>query len=179
MSKLHIPVTAQDHRQGNPEAGCTLVEYGDYECPYCGQAYPLVKRLQKHFGAELLFVFRNFPLSEMHPRAEHAAETAEFAAAHGLFWEMHDLLYENQENLDDGSLTELANQLNLPGTKLLEVLEAGTYHERIRADFHGGVRSGVNGTPTFFINGQRHDAAFSFERLLAAIQQELDRGTSE
>src|ERR1700678_3982282 len=101
MTKLAVAVSAKDHRQGDKDAPCTLVEYGDYECPSCGLAYPIVKRLQKHFGKRLLAVFRNFPLTQMHPLAEPAAEAAEFAAAHGKFWEMHDLLYENQENLGD------------------------------------------------------------------------------
>ena len=95
MSKLSVPVSSEDHRQGDMDAAFILVEYGDYECPSCGQAYPIVKRLQKHFGKRLLFVFRNFPLSQMHPHAESAAETAEFAGTHDKFWEMHDLLYEN------------------------------------------------------------------------------------
>jgi protein-disulfide isomerase len=174
MSKLSIPVTDKDHKQGNSNARCTLVEYGDYECPYCGQAYAIVKRLQKHFGDDLLFVFRNFPLSEMHEHAEHAAETAEFAAANERFWEMHDLLYENQEDLEDGSLLELAKQLHLSGDKLRETLEEGTYTARIKADFSGGVRSGVSGTPTFFINGQRHDGSFGFDDLAVAIQKHTD-----
>ncbi len=175
MSKLSIPVTEKDHVQGNLNAPCTLVEYGDYECPYCGQAYPIVKRLQKHFGDELLFVFRNFPLGEIHEHAEHAAETAEFAAANGRFWEMHDLLFENQENLEDDSLLRLAEQLRLPGDGLRETLEEETYKARIKADFIGGVRSGVNGTPTFFIDGQRHDGSFDFSNLVAAIGKHTDR----
>ncbi len=96
---LRVPVSAQDHMQGAATATCTLVEYGDYECPHCGRAYPIVKRVQKHFGKRLRFVFRNFPLGEMHPHAESAAESAEFAGSKNKFWEMHDLLFENQENL--------------------------------------------------------------------------------
>jgi protein-disulfide isomerase len=171
MSKLSVPVSDSDHKQGNSTARCTLVEYGDYECPYCGQAYPIVKGLQKHFGDDLLFVFRNFPLSEMHEHAEHAAETAEFAAASDRFWQMHDLLYENQDSLEDGSLLRLAKQLHLSGDSLRTTLEEGTYKARIKADFLGGVRSGVNGTPTFFINGQRHDGSFDFDDLADAIQR--------
>ncbi len=173
MSKLSIPVTEKDHKQGNSKARCTLVEYGDYECPYCGEAHPIVMRLQKHFGDDLLFVFRNFPLSEIHKHAEHAAETAEFAAANERFWEMHDLLYENQEDLEDDSLLELAKQLHLSGDKLRKALEEGTYTARIKADFSGGVRSGVNGTPTLFINGQRHDGSFGFDDLAVAIQKHI------
>jgi protein-disulfide isomerase len=170
MSTLKTPVGPTDHIQGDENAGCTLVEYGDYECPYCGQAYPIVKRVQKHFGNRLRFVFRNFPLGEMHPHAEFAAETAEFAAAHDKFWEMHDALYENQKHLGGPLYEELATKLKLTAKDLLASLEKREFMAKVRADFSGGVRSGVNGTPTFFINGQRHDAAFDYETLVAAIE---------
>jgi protein-disulfide isomerase len=170
MSKLSVPVSDKDHRQGDPDAPCTLVEYGDYQCPSCGHAYPIVKRVQKHFGKRLLFVFRNFPLSEMHPYAEPAAETAEFAGAHHKFWEMHDLLYENQDRLDDALLFQLAQQLQLDPEKLRQALASREFEPRVRTDFRGGVRSGVNGTPTFFINGQRHDGAYDYASLVDAIE---------
>jgi protein-disulfide isomerase len=170
MSKLSVPVSDKDHRQGDPDAPCTLVEYGDYQCPSCGHAYPIVKRVQKHFGKRLLFVFRNFPLSEMHPYAEPAAETAEFAGAHHKFWEMHDLLYENQDRLDDALLFQLAQQLQLDPEKLRQALASKEFEPRVRTDFRGGVRSGVNGTPTFFINGQRHDGAYDYASLVEAIE---------
>jgi protein-disulfide isomerase len=169
MSKLSVPGSDKDHRQGDPDASCTLVEYGDYQCPSCGHAYPIVKRVQKHFGKRLLFVFRNFPLSEMHPYAEPSAETAEFADAHHKFWEMHDLLYENQDRLEDALLFQLAEQLHLDREKLRQALASKEFEPRVRADFRGGVRSGVNGTPTFFINGQRHDSAYDFASLVEAI----------
>jgi protein-disulfide isomerase len=162
-------VSDKDHRQGDPDAPCTLVEYGDYQCPSCGSAYPIVKRVQKHFGKRLLFVFRNFPLSEMHPYAEPAAEAAEFAAAHRKFWEMHDLLYENQDLLDEALMFQLAEQLQLDREKLRQALASKEFEPRVRADFRGGVRSGVNGTPTFFLNGQRHDGAYDFASLVEAI----------
>ncbi len=167
---LKPPVSEQDHAQGSASAKVTLVEYGDYECPHCGTAYPIVKRLQKHFGKNLRFVFRNFPLSEMHPDAESAAETAEFAGAHEKFWEMHDALFENQDNLGEELYDQLADQLGLSAADLLKALEEGTYRDHVRADFSGGVRSGVNGTPTFFINGTRHDDSFDYDTLAAAIQ---------
>ena len=174
MARLSIAVTAHDHQQGDPHAGCTLVEYGDYQCPSCGQAYPIVKRLQKHFGKKLLFVFRNFPLTQMHPYAEGAAEAAEFAAAHDKFWPMHDLIYENQDRLPDPELLpELAQGLGLDPEQLLAALESGEFQPRVRTDFTGGVRSGVNGTPTFFINGQRHDGSYAYESLVDAIEQVL------
>jgi protein-disulfide isomerase len=169
MSKLSVPVSDKDHHQGDPDAPCTLVEYGDYQCPSCGHAYPIVKRVQKHFGKRLLFVFRNFPLSQMHPYAEPSAETAEFADAHHKFWEMHDLLYENQDRLEDALLFQLAEQLHLDLEKLRQALASKEFESRVRADFRGGVRSGVNGTPTFFINGQRHDSAYDFASLVEAI----------
>ena len=113
MAMLKVPVTSEDHAQGPESAEVTLVEYGDYECPHCGRAYPIVKQVQKHFGKRLRFVFRNFPLGEMHPHAESAAETAESAGAQGKFWEMHDLLFENQDRLGGSLYLELAQQLEL------------------------------------------------------------------
>jgi protein-disulfide isomerase len=173
MSKLSIPVGPKDHTQGNSSATCTLVEYGDYQCPSCGQAYPIVKKLQKHFGAKLLFVFRNFPLTEIHAWAEPAAEAAEFAGQQGKFWEMHDLLYENQGNLGDDLFSELAKKLALVPEQLQTAVAEHANHAHIRADFTGGIRSGVNGTPTFFINGQRHDDSYDFDTLSAAIEGAL------
>lgn len=169
MATLSIPVSSADHSQGPERAELTLTEYGDYECPYCGRAYPIVKRVQKHFGERLRFVFRNFPLGQLHPHAEAAAETAEFAGAHGKFWEMHDLLFENQERLGGPLFQELAGKLELSGTELRQALEEGKFRSRVRGDFTGGVRSGVNGTPTFFINGQRHNGPFDFDFLVAAM----------
>ncbi|MGP8172985.1 MAG: DsbA family protein [Terracidiphilus sp.] len=171
MSKLSIAVSAEDHIQGDPAAECSLVEYGDYECPHCGRAYPIMKRLQKHYGKRLSFVFRNFPLSQMHLWAEKAAETAEFAGAHGKFWQMHDLLFENQESLRDALFVQLAAKLGLSSSQLQTALVEQTYSARVRADFAGGARSGVNGTPTFFINGQRHNGPFDFDSLSMAIDR--------
>ena len=170
-AKLKPPVGENDHIQGAAKAPVTLVEYGDYECPYCGEAYPIVKALQKRLGDELRFVFRNFPLAEAHPHAEHAAEAAEAAGAQGKFWEMHDLLYENQDALEDEDLVRYAKALHLDVPRFVKDMEAHTYVERIRADFSSGVRSGVNGTPSFFINGARHDGAFDLRSLLAAIEE--------
>ena len=170
MSTLKIPVGPEDHVQGSADAECTLVEYGDYECPHCAHADPIVKRLQRHLGKRLRFVFRNFPLSQLHPHAEAAAETAEFAAARGKFWEMHDLIFENQSSLSLALFEKLAQQLGLSSADLLDALNRKEYEARVRADFTGGVRSGVNGTPTFFVNGQRHNGPFEYEDLLAAIE---------
>jgi protein-disulfide isomerase len=175
MANLRPPVTPEDHIQGSEDAQVTLVEYGDYECPHCGRAYSIIKRAQKHFGKSLRFVFRNFPLSELHPHAESAAETAEFAGARAKFWEMHDLLFENQERLGEALYLKVAEQLSLPIGELRQELEEGTYKTRVRADFTGGVRSGVNGTPTFFINARRHDGPFDYETLVLAIQEQSGR----
>jgi protein-disulfide isomerase len=171
VATLKVPVGAEDHSQGAEGAEVILVEYGDYQCPYCGEAYPIVKQVQKHFGSRLRFVFRNFPLKELHPHAEAAAETAEFAGANGKFWEMHDLLFENQRRMSDQLFAQLAKELSLPADACERALETGEFKERVRDDFHGGVRSGVNGTPTFFINGHRHDGSYEFRALVAAIEQ--------
>lgn len=171
MSELKVPVSSSDHIQGDDKAPITLVEYGDYQCPYCGAAYPIVKRVQKHFGKKLRFVFRNFPLVQAHPMAQSAAETAEFAASHGKFWEMHDAIYENQRSLSVEFLVELAEGMGFSGAALAKALENQEYAEKVRSDFMSGVRSGVNGTPTFFINGHRHDASFEYEDLVAGIER--------
>jgi protein-disulfide isomerase len=161
MSPLTIPVAARDHSQGPPDAPVTLVEYGDYECPYCGMAYPVVKQLQKAMGRELRFVFRNFPIRESHPHAEHAAEAAEAAGAQGKFWEMHDTLYEHQRALDDASLVRHAERLGLDVARFTADLRQHAFAARVREDFLSGVRSGVNGTPTFFVNGERYEGAWN------------------
>jgi protein-disulfide isomerase len=173
MAALKVPVTSADHAQGLPLAAVTLVEYGDYECPHCGRAYPIVKRVQEHFGQRLRFVFRNFPLAEMHPHAEGAAEAAEFAAAHDRFWPMHDGLFENQASIGLELYAELATSLQLPAALLRSALLTREFAPRVREDFLGGVRSGVNGTPTFFINGHRHDGSFELEDLVEAVQTRL------
>jgi protein-disulfide isomerase len=173
VSTLKPPVGAADHAQGPESAPVTLVEYGDYECPYCGAAYPVVKRLQKHYGNRLRFVFRNFPLTNAHPHAELAAETAEFAGAHEKFWEMHDLLYENQDRLGISLFEQLADSLQLPLDGLAQALQSHQFKSRVRADFSSGARSGVNGTPTFFINGTRYENSPEYPDMLAAIDEAL------
>jgi protein-disulfide isomerase len=168
---LTLPVGERDHAQGPADAPVTLVEYGDFECPYCGQAYPIVKALQQRLGERLRFVFRNFPLTNAHPHAEHAAEAAEAAAAQGRYWAMHDRLYEHQRALDDAHLERYATDVGLDVARFDQEMEAGRYRARVREDFLSGVRSGVNGTPTFFINGVRHDDAYAPEVLFAAIER--------
>ena len=169
-ARLSMPVGERDHIQGPAEAPVTLVEYGDYECPYCGAAYPIVKEVQRRLGDRLRFVFRNFPITTAHPHAEHAAETAEAAAAQGKFWEMHDYLYEHQKALVDAKLEEYAAAVGLDVERFDREMTAQAYSARVREDFMSGVRSGVNGTPSLFINGQRHDDSYDLETLLAAIE---------
>jgi protein-disulfide isomerase len=162
----------RDHIQGPADAPIKLLEYGDYECPYCGQAYPVIKEIQKRLGKRLCFAFRNFPLINSHPHAERAAMAAEAAAAQGRFWEMHDTLYENQDALEDKNLTRYATALGLDAKQLMSEVESSTYLSRIREDFHSGARNGVNGTPTFFINGVRYDGFVRVEDLLEALTME-------
>jgi protein-disulfide isomerase len=176
MSMLRAPVTPHDHIRGPAGAPVTLVEYGDYECPHCGAAHPIVNLVQEHFGPRLRFVFRHFPMNQVHPNAESAAESAEFAGVHRRFWEMHDGIYENQDRLGLPLLFALAGALGLSEPDLRAALASGTYAPKVRSDFLGGVRSGVNGTPTFFINGVRHDGTYAFDDLVAAIELQLYAG---
>jgi protein-disulfide isomerase len=161
----------RDHVQGAADAAVTLVEYGDYECPYCGAAYPIVKEIQARMGDRLRFVFRNFPITTSHLHAEQAAESAEAAAAQERFWEMHDLLYENQRRLEDDDLRAYAEQLGLDVERFGSELAEHVHAARVREDFMSGVRSGVNGTPTFYVNGARHDDSYELEILLDAVER--------
>jgi len=154
IGKLNLPVHDHDRIQGPRTAPVNLVEYGDYECPYTGQAYPIVKEIQKHLGDKLLFVFRNFPLREIHPRAKHAAEAAEAAAAQGKFWDMHDYLFEHQQALDDNHLLKNAAALGIDTDKFRSEMSGHIYTSMIDRSLGEGIASGVEGTPTFFINGR-------------------------
>ena len=171
--RLAVPVTPErDHIEGPVKAALTLVEYGDYQCPYCGAAYPEVKKVQKELGSELRFVFRNFPLTNIHEHAMNAAETAEAASAQGKFWPMHDFLYEHQATLGDTNVAlGYAKKLGLDGQKFEREIAQHVYQKRIKDDFMGGVRSGVNGTPTFYVNGVRHDGDAVAKALVGALNQ--------
>jgi protein-disulfide isomerase len=173
--ELTTPVSPHDHAQGPKNAPITLVEYGDYECPYCGMAYPIVKRIQERLGDRLRFVFRNFPLAEAHPNATAAAEFAEAAALQGKFWEMHDILYEHQRALNGTNLERYARAIDLDRTALDAALQGGEPSKRVHADFTSGVRSGVSGTPTFFINGHRYDGDWRSEDEFVAALSQIDR----
>jgi len=171
-SALTLPVTeARDHIQGPAEAAVTLVEYGDYECPYCGAAYPIIKEVQARMRDRLRFVFRNFPITTSHPHAEQAAEAAEAAAIQGRFWQMHDLLYENQKRLRDEDLRAYADELGLELDSFDKELAEHVHAARVHEDFMSGVRSGVNGTPTFYVEGVRYDDSYDLGTLLAALER--------
>lgn len=169
-SALGVPIGERDHTLGSAAAAITLVEYGDYECPYCGTAHPVVKELRRRLGDRLRVIFRNFPLADVRPHAQHAAEAAEAAAAQGKFWEMHDYLFEHQQALEDADLIRYAGELGLDVDRFERELAEHVHAPRVREDLDGGVRSGVNRTPTFFINGVRHGGFFSLPALLAAIE---------
>jgi protein-disulfide isomerase len=175
MTRLKTPVTAEDHSQGPPDAPITLVEYGDYECPHCGRAHGIVKRLQQVFGDDLRFVFRHFPLSTIHPHAQLAAEAAEAAGAHGRFWAMHDWLFENQDDISPPRLADAARILGLDYQMFISDLKSGRFEKKVKDQFMSGVRSGVNGTPTFFLNGERHDGSYEFDDMVAALNRQLER----
>lgn len=169
-ARLTVPVGSRDHAQGLPTAPVTLVEYGDFECPYCGRAHPIVKDLQRAVGEGMRFVYRHFPLASVHPHAERAAQAAEAAGAQGKFWQMHDTLFEHQDTLDDADLARFAGNLGLDMARWTREMGARVYAPRVHEDFLSGVRSGVNGTPTFFINGVRHEGSYDLQTLQRAIQ---------
>jgi protein-disulfide isomerase len=176
-ARLVLPVSEErDHIRGPRAAPVTLVEYGDYECPYCGQAYYVLKELEQRAGNRVRVVFRNFPLTTIHPHAERAAEAAEAAGTQGKFWEMHDCLFENQQSLEDEDLLECGVLASLDIHRIARDIREGRYLNRIREDFLGGVRSGVNGTPTFFINGERHDGPCDLVSLMTAIEEAAGDG---
>src|SRR5215216_3290567 len=164
------PVGTRDHARGSKDAPVTLVKYGDYECPYCGEAHPLLKELQERVGGQVRFVFRHFPLDSAHPRARRAAQAAEAAASQGRFWEMHDLLYERQGELGEEDLTRYAAELGLDLELFEEDLANDNHAWRIEEDRLGGDRAGVRGTPAFFVNGVRYRGPMDLEGLLAAVE---------
>ncbi len=169
--QLSVPVNENDHIQGKINAPITMVEYGDYQCPYCGQAYYIVKKVQEYFGDQLRLVFRNFPLAEMHEYAFNAAQSAEIAAIYDKFWEMHDLLFENQENLDTDSLISYAGQLGIDQNEFAEKLESNELAQYVKNQFMSGVESGVNGTPSFYINDYKYEGPWDYENLLSILKK--------
>jgi len=170
--RLAPEITDRDHVQGPADAAVTLIEYGDFECPFCGAAYPVLKRVQARMGERLRFVFRNFPIAESHPHAEHAAEAAESVAAQAgnqAYWAMHDLLYEHQSRLADPSLAQYAGRAGADPEQVLADLESQRYAEMVKESFLSGARAGVNGTPTLFIDRIRYNGPRDEDTLVAAL----------
>jgi protein-disulfide isomerase len=174
---LRQPVSEVDHTLGAADAPVTLVEYGDFECPFCARSYPAVKALRERFEGQVRFVFRHFPRPE-HPHARHAAEAAEAAAAQGEehFWEMHDWLFEHQRTLDTADLLAQAVELGLDRARFQHEVDQHVHRARVQGDIDSGIRSGVHGTPTFFINGDKHEGPDTFDDLRTAIEAQLPSG---
>jgi protein-disulfide isomerase len=171
---LSIPVGPNDHSSGPENAKLQVVEYGDYQCPYCGQAFPIVKRLQKEFGDSFRLIFRNFPLADVHPHAEAAAEVAEAVALQGKFWEIHDTLFENQRDLSSEALMGYIKAVGADVEQATKDIRSGAPRQRVEADFEGAIRSGANGTPTFFVNGVRYDGSWMYEPFSEYLKEVLD-----
>jgi len=175
LMRLAVPVGPEDHVRGPASAPVTLVEYGDFECPYCGVAYPVVKQLEKKYAGKLRVVFRSFPL-EQHPHAQKAAEAGEFAADHGKFWELHDLLYEHQRALDERHLLGYAETLGLDAGALEMALREETYAPIVAETKEGGEESGIPGTPAFFLNGVLFEDEPTLGNLSHAVDYLLEHG---
>jgi len=170
-AKLTLPIQDDDHVAGPDTAAITVVSYCDFECPYCGRAYPLIKRLQARLRDRLRFVFRHFPLTHKHPLAQQAAEATEAADAQGQFWAMHDLLFENQNALEKGDLYIYAESLDLDVGRFERELVGRVHEQRVNRDVGSGRHSEVRGTPTFFINGSRHTDEETLEQLVLPIRE--------
>ncbi len=166
---LTPPLGSRDHILGPPNARLVMVEYGDFQCPHCGRAHPIVKQIIASFGDELTFAFRHFPLAKIHRQARLAAQAAEAAGAQGKFWQMHDLLFEHQDQLEAEDLARYAAELELDVRRFGEELTAGVYAHRVQEDFASGIRSGVNGTPTFFIHNKRFNGGYELDALMNAL----------
>jgi protein-disulfide isomerase len=171
MNQLQQPVSSIDHIYGNQDANIELVEYGDFECPHCGRAYPMIKEIKQQLGKELKFVFRNFPLTKIHPNALSAAMATEAAALQGRFWEMHDIIFEHQHSLDPDNLLLLAGRIGLDLDRFKNDIHNEQLIGKVEKDFETGIRSGVNGTPSFFINGVKYEGEWSDGQLLQHLKK--------
>jgi protein-disulfide isomerase len=169
-ARLALPVSERDHRQGPETATVTLVQYGDYECPYTRQSTWVVQAIQQQLGDQLRFVFRNFPLTEIHPHALHAALAVEAAASQGKFWQMHDYTFHYQHTLEDSDLEQFALAVGLEKQQYARDMAHQRFLPHIEEDVESGERSGVQGTPTFFINGVVYRGSWEHDALLAALQ---------
>jgi protein-disulfide isomerase len=172
---LAIPVSAVDHAIGPEHSPITVVEYGDFECPTCKQAAPAVKLVLERFGGRVRFVFRHFPVESAHPHAMHAAQAAEAAGGQGKFWQMHDLLFENQRHLKMANLRGYAERLDLDMPRFIAEMDDEIYLQRVREQMQGGTQSHVRGTPTFFINGIIQDVSFGMHALMDGVEAAVKR----
>lgn len=170
LSTLLLPIQPEDHVEGASHAQYTLVEYGDYECPACGSLFATVRQLREEISDDIRLVFRHYPLSGIHPRAQQAAEAAEAAGAQGRFWEMHNLLFEHQDALASKNLYSYSDRLGLDSTRFRRELKSRAYEERVREDFRRGVMNGVHTTPGLFINGIRHSGGLDFNSILSTLK---------
>jgi protein-disulfide isomerase len=177
MNTLTVPINERDHLRGSPDAPVVLVEYGDFECPHCAAAYGVVKKLERDLPDKLAVVFRQFPLINVHPHAQLAAEASEAAGAQGKFWKMHDVLFENQDALAPADLIKYATALHLDQKRFAGDLSGHRFLSKVEGDMRGGLESGVQGTPSFFINGVRHQGGYDEASLLAAIRQVAARAS--
>lgn len=173
MTQLILAGHSNDHMAGNPEAPIELVEYGDYECPFCGNAYPIVKDIQQRLGNELKFVFRNFPLRNVHPNAFTAALATEAAGLQNKFWEMHDVVFENQKALDKENIFQFASEIGLDVKRFKDDIQQKALADKVEKDFETGLRSGVNRTPTFFINGKKYEGSYNRDELFQTLKSQL------
>ncbi len=174
--KLTVPVNiGSDHIRGSINAPITLVEYGDYECPYTGMAYPIIKKIMKQFGDKIYIVFRNFPLNDIHAHAQHAAEASEAAAAQEKFWQMHDYLFEHQKALDDYHLLEYAQKVGLDIDRFKKEMSGHIYALVINESLRNGIDSGVEGTPTFFVNGVHYEDSLDLDTFSHVLKKNLTR----
>lgn len=170
MNILIFPVSSRDHMQGSLTAPITLVQYGDYQCPHCAEAYLIIQALQQQLGEQLCFVYRHFPCHDIHPDAQHAAEAAEAAGSQDRFWQMHDCLYRNYQALSNGHLVEYASGLDLDVNQFLREVTGDMHVNRIQQDLESGKASGVSTTPAFFINNYRYNGSLTQDALLTAIE---------
>jgi protein-disulfide isomerase len=176
---LMPPVSNDDHTQGNPSAIIELVEYGDFQCSFCGGAYPIVKSIQEKFRDDIKFVFRHFPLAKIHPHAELAAIAAEAAGKQGKFWAMHDMLFANQNELHLSALRAYAGSIELDLLRFEKDIDDEKLWQKVENDFLSGMRSGVSGTPTFFVNGERYDGSWDEFHLSGYIRRKIEQLVSQ
>ena len=170
-----LKTNAKDHVQGVDSATLELIDYADYQCSHCRKAYYIIKEIQEELGKDFKFVFRNFPLTDLHPNALHAAVATEIADSEGKFWKMHDILFENQKYLQDSDLLEYAGIIGIDTTMFENAFEDITFYRKIEEDYKSGVQNGVNGTPTFFINKKKFEGDWTDSGFVYYLKSLLDK----